>query len=129
MKSLWIFCVILALLLPTEIHSQDKKKTVNLCQLRVMVFADYMRTMCAPLQAVWVLSSKGFCRKGYTCTKGYTEAECKKECLTKPTTKLGSTAVTEKALNDIVGEKTIKVNVTSVRTRRPRTRKPTILED
>jgi len=94
-----------------------------------MVFADYMRTMCAPLQEIWVLSSKGFCRKGYTCTKGYTEAECKKECLKKPTPKPIKTEVAEKALEDIVGEKTIKVNVNSVRTRRPRTKKPTISED
>jgi len=89
-----------------------------------MVFADYMRTMCAPLQEIWVLSSKGFCRKGYTCTKGYTEAECKKECLKKSTP-----SVAEKVLEDIVGEKTIKVNVNSVRTRRPRTKKPPISED
>ncbi|KAL7736231.1 hypothetical protein ACLKA6_002910 [Drosophila palustris] len=125
MKSLWFLCLILAQLLPKETSSQNTKNNVNFCELKVMVFAGYLRTMCAPLQAIWV-PSHGICRKAYTCTKGYTEDECKKNCLTKPKPKLElklmPTAAAEKSMLDIVSEKTINMNQSSVRTRRPRRR-------
>ncbi|XP_060652420.1 uncharacterized protein LOC132788817 [Drosophila nasuta] len=82
MGSLWLVCGFLALLPLKAITDEDADAVIEKCEMRVMVFEGYQRTMCAPLQEVWVLS-KGVCRKGFTCAKGYSERECKEKCLKK----------------------------------------------
>jgi len=90
-----------------------------------MVFSNLRRTMCAPLQPVWVRTKSGICRRGYTCAKGLTEDECTKICLKKSKPKPTTTAVTQKCMEDIFCESSTSIShQSSRRTRRPRKTTP-----
>nr|XP_032291820.1 uncharacterized protein LOC26531155 [Drosophila virilis] len=82
------------------------ENNVDRCNLNIKIFP-YARSLCEPLGSVWVMR-EGRCIMGLTCTKGYTEEECKKHCSTKATTVSAKTAINIQSGS-------------SIRTRRPRT--------